>query len=52
MGGPIQLGDALRLAELAWTVYEYGWAEENNAGWSDRWASTIMNAYNVHENNY
>jgi len=32
MAGPIQIGDALRLAELAWTVWEYGWAHEYNAG--------------------
>lgn len=42
MAGPIQLGDALRLAELAWTVWEYGWAEEHNAGWSPLWSSLVV----------
>ncbi|KAF4450235.1 aspartate aminotransferase [Fusarium albosuccineum] len=32
MAGVIQLGDAIKFAELAWTVWEYGWAREHNAG--------------------
>ncbi|RSM09344.1 hypothetical protein CEP52_004168 [Fusarium oligoseptatum] len=32
MAGVIQLGDAIKFAELAWIVYEYGWAREHNAG--------------------
>jgi hypothetical protein len=32
MAGVIQLGDAIKFAELAWTVWEYGWAKEHNAG--------------------
>ncbi|RTE83793.1 hypothetical protein BHE90_001622 [Fusarium euwallaceae] len=32
MAGVIQLGDAIKFAELAWTVYDYGWAREHNAG--------------------
>ncbi|CEI60275.1 hypothetical protein FVEN_g6444 [Fusarium venenatum] len=32
MAGVIQLGDAIKFAEFAWTVWEYGWARENNAG--------------------
>ncbi|GKU14879.1 unnamed protein product [Fusarium langsethiae] len=32
MAGVIQLGDAIKFAELAWTVWELGWASENNAG--------------------
>ncbi|UZP36990.1 hypothetical protein NXS19_004806 [Fusarium pseudograminearum] len=31
MAGVIQLGDAIKFAEIAWTVWEYGWAKENNA---------------------
>ncbi|KAM0418280.1 hypothetical protein ACHAPD_004638 [Fusarium lateritium] len=31
MAGVIQLGDAIKFAEFAWTVWEYGWARENNA---------------------
>ncbi|KAJ0150669.1 Uncharacterized protein HZ326_6836 [Fusarium oxysporum f. sp. albedinis] len=31
MAGVIQLGDAIKFAELAWTVWEYGWAKEHNA---------------------
>ncbi|KAJ4327665.1 hypothetical protein N0V84_001915 [Fusarium piperis] len=32
MTGVIQLGDVIKLGELAWTVYEYGWTKEHNAG--------------------
>lgn len=32
MAGVIQLGDAIKFAELAWIVWEYGWARERNAG--------------------
>ncbi|RGP78884.1 aspartate aminotransferase [Fusarium longipes] len=32
MAGIIQLGDAIKFAELAWTVWNYGWAKEHNAG--------------------
>jgi hypothetical protein len=32
MAGVIQLGDAIKFAELAWIVWEYGWASEHNAG--------------------
>lgn len=33
MSGLIQVGDAIKFTELAWTVWNYGWASENNAGW-------------------
>lgn len=32
MAGVIQLGDVIKFAELAWIVWEYGWAREHNAG--------------------
>ncbi|KAJ6784845.1 hypothetical protein PWT90_09776 [Aphanocladium album] len=36
MGSVIQIGDAIKFAEIAWKLYEYGWARENNAGESYR----------------
>ncbi|CAF3557156.1 unnamed protein product [Fusarium graminearum] len=32
MAGVIQFGDAIKFAEIAWTVWQYGWADANNAG--------------------
>jgi len=32
MAGVIQVGDLIKFAELAWTVWNYGWANEHNAG--------------------
>jgi hypothetical protein len=32
MAGPIQVGDLIKFTELAWEVWNFGWAEENNAG--------------------
>ncbi|PTD02098.1 hypothetical protein FCULG_00012203 [Fusarium culmorum] len=31
MAGVIQFGDAIKFAEIAWTVWQYGWAKANNA---------------------
>ncbi|KAH7324360.1 hypothetical protein B0I35DRAFT_349664 [Stachybotrys elegans] len=31
MAGPLQAGDIINLAKIAWQVYEFGWAEEHNA---------------------
>jgi hypothetical protein len=33
MAGPIQVGDIIKFTELAWTVWNYGWASEYDAGW-------------------
>ncbi|KAK2616567.1 hypothetical protein QQS21_000390 [Conoideocrella luteorostrata] len=32
MAGVIQVGDVIKFSEIAWTVWNYGWASERNAG--------------------
>lgn len=32
MASVIQIGDAIKFAEIAWKLYDFGWASENNAG--------------------
>lgn len=31
MAGPLQVGDVVNLARLAWDVYQYGWSDDHNA---------------------
>lgn len=31
MAGPLQVGDVVNLARLAWDIYQYGWSDDHNA---------------------
>ncbi|KAI6779951.1 uncharacterized protein J7T54_000251 [Emericellopsis cladophorae] len=46
MAGPIQLGDVVKLAEFAWTVYDYGWSPEHNAG--ENYSAFGADVYTLH----
>lgn len=47
MAVPIQLGDVIRLTELAWTVYDYGWNPDYNAG--ENYNAFGADVLNLHE---
>ena len=39
MTGPLQIGDIIALARLAWNIYEYGFTDEHNASKPPHFAS-------------
>jgi hypothetical protein len=47
MAGPIQLGDMIKLTELAWTVYDYGWNPDYNA--SENYSAFGADVLSLHE---
>lgn len=42
MAGPLEAGDLIAFARLAWMVYEYGFTEERSACMSDSQSIFVM----------